>query len=296
MPLRQGQVWRFGCYYAFFFGSFVALSQWLVPYYVNVYAMPIATAGMVAAGFSLPAGVVRAVGGWWADRRGARTVLYWAFGASILLLVLLFPPRMELQAPGAGIVADRPGVVTAVTDHEVVIGDLRYALARSDDMEAEIRVGIHEPNEGFHLMPKATFRQVPAVAVGQQVTKGQLLIHGVTAVYFQANRWIFTALVLLLGMTLGIGGGAVFKHIPTYFPGRVGVVGGIVGVLGGLGGFVEPILFGYLLAFTGIWTTCWMLLAVFSVACLVWMHRAVQRMMKANVPILMRNVDQTTSS
>jgi NNP family nitrate/nitrite transporter-like MFS transporter len=51
---------------------------------------------------------------------------------------------------------------------------------------------------------------------------------------------------------------AVYKHIPTYFPHDVGVVGGIVGVLGGLGGFFFPILFGYLLQASGIWTTCWL--------------------------------------
>ena len=60
---------------------------------------------------------------------------------------------------------------------------------------------------------------------------------------------------------MGLGMAAVFKHIPDYYPGSVGVVGGIVGVLGGLGGFFLPILFGSLLKWSGIWTTCWLLLA-----------------------------------
>ena len=38
--------------------------------------------------------------------------------------------------------------------------------------------------------------------------------------------------------------------------------GGIVGVLGGLGGFVCPVIFGYLLEATGLWTSCWMFFAV----------------------------------
>ncbi|MBI2929426.1 MAG: MFS transporter, partial [Verrucomicrobia bacterium] len=63
-PLRRVRVWRFGLYYAFFFGGFVALSQWLIPYYVNVYTMPVATAGFLTAMFSLPSGLIRAVGGW----------------------------------------------------------------------------------------------------------------------------------------------------------------------------------------------------------------------------------------
>jgi len=290
-PLGQIRVWRFGFYYAFLFGSFVALSQWLVPYYVNVYTMSIATAGLLAAAFSLPAGIVRAVGGWLADRKGARTVLYWSFGLSIALLVLLFPPRMELQAPGQGLLADRPGVVTAVSDTEIIVDTTRYGLQSGDSGEAEITLGIHDPSEGVHLFPRANFRQYPVVEIGQRVGKGDMLARGVTQLYFQANRWVFTAIVLAIGIMLGLGSGAVFKHIPTYFPGRVGVVGGIVGVLGGLGGFAEPILFGYLLAATGIWTSSWMLLALFGIACLLWMHVVVRRMVSAQAPELSRRID-----
>src|SRR5690606_28082303 len=35
--LRSIRVWRFGLYYFLVFGCFVALAQWLVPYYVNVF-------------------------------------------------------------------------------------------------------------------------------------------------------------------------------------------------------------------------------------------------------------------
>lgn len=48
--------------------------------------------------------------------------------------------------------------------------------------------------------------------------------------------------------------------------------------MGGLGGSLRPILFGYLLEWTGIWTTSWRFLFVISVACLVWMHTVVRRM------------------
>lgn len=295
-PLRFVRVWRFGLYYAFVFGGFVALSQWLVPYYVNVYAMSITTAGFLAAVFSLPASLVRVAGGWAADRVGARTILYWTFGLSLVFLVALFPPRMEIQAPGKGVMAYRPGTVTAVSDREVVVGEDRYVVQQPGASQTEVRLGIHEDNEGFHLMPKASFQQRPVVSVGERVAKGQLLASGVTRVYFQANRWIFTLLVLVVGVLFGLGTGAVFKHIPVYFPGRVGVVGGIVGVLGGLGGFVQPILFGYLLGVTGIWTSCWILLALLALVCLVWMHVVVRRMMHARVPSLMRDFDQTQPS
>ena len=59
-----------------------------------------------------------------------------------------------------------------------------------------------------------------------------------TNIYFQANVWVFTALVFIIGIMMGIGKAAVYKHIPEYFPRDIGVVGGIVGVLGGLGGFI----------------------------------------------------------
>ena len=62
-PLKVLRVWRFGLYYFFVFGGFVALAQWLVPYYVNAYATTVALAGALAACNSLPSGVIRAVGG-----------------------------------------------------------------------------------------------------------------------------------------------------------------------------------------------------------------------------------------
>lgn len=292
-PLKLLRVWRFGVYYAFTFGSFVALSQWLVSYYVSVYGTSVALAGSLAAVFSLPSGVVRVVGGVLSDRIGARTVLYWTLGSSIALLALLLPPRMELQTPGPGVLAARPGVVTAVSEGEIRVGEDRYVLQQEvSESDARIRFGVHHDGEGFLFLPTASFRQIPAVAVGATVAKGQLLARGVTLVYFQANKWIFTTIVLLLGLVMGLASGAVFKHIPTYFPGQVGVVGGVVGVLGALGGFIEPIAFGALLGATGIWTTCWMLLAGFAIACLVWMHAVVRRLMHERAPDLMRQIDR----
>ncbi|MBI2027084.1 MAG: NarK/NasA family nitrate transporter, partial [Deltaproteobacteria bacterium] len=69
-PLKTVRVWRFGFYYFLVFGCFVAFSQWLVPYFVNVYYLPLVTAGIFAALFSFPSGVIRALGGWISDRWG----------------------------------------------------------------------------------------------------------------------------------------------------------------------------------------------------------------------------------
>ena len=92
-PLRNLQVWRFSLYYFFVFGGFVALALWLPHYLVNVYSVDIRTAGMAAATFSLSASLFRAYGGHLSDRRGARTVMYWTFGFSmVVLLMLSYPP------------------------------------------------------------------------------------------------------------------------------------------------------------------------------------------------------------
>ena len=112
-----------------------------------------------------------------------------------------------------------------------------------------------------------------------------------TKIFFQANVWIFAVLVILIGSIWGIGSAAVYKHIPDYFPEQVGVVGGMVGVLGGLGGFVCPIVFGYLLEGTGLWTSCWMFMLLISLICIIWMHRVIQKMMHEKHPNLMRRIE-----
>ena len=272
LPLRDMRVWRFGLYYFLVFGAFVALAQWLVPYYLTVYGMPLAVAGLLASIFSLPSGVIRALGGWASDKFGARATMYWVLSTCALFFLLLVAPRMEIKSPGEGVLAEQKGEVKSVSRTEIVIGDKRYKL------KDETKVDPKEFDEGMIVLPKFRSWHEPAVIVGQSVKKKELLARGVTIVYFQANVWVFTGLVFLAGIMMGIGKAAVYKHIPEYFPQDVGVVGGLVGVIGGLGGFVCPILFGYLLAGTGLWTSCWLFLALVSIICLVWMHTVILRM------------------
>ena len=127
--------------------------------------------------------------------------------------------------------------------------------------------------------------------MGDEVVRRQLLARGVTRVYFQANIWIFTALVFVVGILMGVGKAAVYKYIPEYFPREVGVVGGIVGVLGGLGGFFCPVAFGLLLQATGIWTTCWMLFFALSLVCLVWLHLVVRSILARCAPHLAHRIE-----
>jgi len=67
---------------------------------------------------------------------------------------------------------------------------------------------------------------------------------------------------MVLGFFMSLGKAAVYKHIPVYYPDRVGAVGGVVGLVGGLGGFVLPIAFGMLNDLTGVWQSCFWLLFV----------------------------------
>ena len=121
--------------------------------------------------------------------------------------------------------------------------------------------------------------------------KKQLLAKGTTRIVFQANMWVFTVLVVLIGIIWGIGKAAVYKHIPEYFPNEVGVVGGMVGVIGGLGGFVCPIVFGYLLQGTGLWTSSWMLMLLISAIALWWMNSVINKMMRERDPMLNKQIE-----
>lgn len=284
LPLKESRVWRFGLYYFLVFGSFVALAQWLIPYYVNVYSLSIVSAGFMATAFSLPAGIFRAAGGWLADKVGARIVLLWIFTICLVCMIFLFIPRMEIQAPGQGVMANKPGIVNLVSPNKIVVGNDTYILQTrtGDSSEVTIRFGIHHDDEGFLFLPTTMFHQVPKVKKGDAVMKGELLARGVTMIYFQANKWIFSVLVFIIGIMLGVGGAAVYKHISDFYPANIGTVGGIVGVLGGLGGFFGPIIFGYLLEATGIWTSCWMFLAGLTIICIVLQRLAVSENVTKN--------------
>jgi NNP family nitrate/nitrite transporter-like MFS transporter len=101
----------------------------------------------------------------------------------------------------------------------------------------------------------------------------------------------FAALTFILGMFMSFGMAAVYKHIPVYYPDNVGSVGGLVGMIGGLGGFVLPIAFGVMADLTGVWTSCFMLLFLLVSGAMLWMHLAIRRMERREVPEL-RNLPQ----
>jgi NNP family nitrate/nitrite transporter-like MFS transporter len=195
---------------------------------------------------------------------------------------------MDIQSPGEGVMAARAGTVSSVSPSEIVVDERRYPIKPRRDP------GISQ--DDVLVLPTLSSWHEPVVQVGQQVPKRQLLAKGVTHIYFQANVWIFTFLVFVVGIAMGIGKAGVYRYIPDYFPTEVGVVGGIVGVIGGLGGFFCPIIFGYLLRATGIWTTTWMFLAALSLVCLVWLHFVVRRMLKREAPVAVRHIESANPS
>lgn len=289
-PLRLMRVWRFGLYYFFVFGGYVALSQWMIPYYVNAYQMSIATAGLMAAVFSLPSGLIRALGGWMSDRWGARAVMYWVLGMSLVCCLMLIVPRMETETPGAGVNALVGGTITTVGADFIEL-QTKGGIVRKFPFSPRTEGSTVSKNDALLVWPMMHSWQEPIVKVGDVVVRKQLLARGITHIFFQANVWIFTGIVFVLGISMGIGKAAVYRHIPDYFPTEVGVVGGIVGVLGGLGGFVCPIIFGYLLEWTGLWTSCWIFFSVLVVVSLAWMHVVVRSIMAKEAPDALRLIE-----
>lgn len=107
------------------------------------------------------------------------------------------------------------------------------------------------------------------------------IIHGIEGpISFSTQMSLvpFVILIFILGFFMSLGKAAVYKHIPVYYPGHVGAVGGLVGMIGGLGGFILPIAFGVMNDLTGVWTSCFMLLFLIVAVSLAWMHFAVRRM------------------
>jgi NNP family nitrate/nitrite transporter-like MFS transporter len=94
--LRDPAVWKYCQYYSIVFGGYVALSLWMVNYYVGEFGLDIRIAALLAACFSLPGGVLRAIGGWMSDKWGAHSVTWWVMWVSWVCLFLLSYPQTEM--------------------------------------------------------------------------------------------------------------------------------------------------------------------------------------------------------
>jgi NNP family nitrate/nitrite transporter-like MFS transporter len=216
-PLRHLRVWRFSLYYVVVFGAYVALSVWLPKYYVDVFGLSLQKAALLTALFIFPASLLRPLGGWLADRFGARRVMYWVFGSMMLAL-------LALSAPNGHLVLYVPERIVAGGTKEV----MRFVM----------------------------------------------------------GPWLFTLLVFIVGVGMGIGKAAVYKYIPEYFPKDVGAVGGLVGLLGALGGFFLPPLFAWAYKLTGIPQTTFFILFLVTGVSFLWLHAVVMQILRQATPQL----------
>src|SRR3990172_5708167 len=96
MVLKDPTVWRYSQYYSIVFGGYVALSLWMTKYYISEYGFDIQLAALLAAGFSIPGGVLRAIGGWFSDKYGAHLVTWWVLWISLVCLFFLSYPQSDV--------------------------------------------------------------------------------------------------------------------------------------------------------------------------------------------------------
>jgi len=93
--LKDPKVIKYCQYYSIVFGGYVALALWMVQYYIGEYGLDIRVAALLAACFSLPGGVLRAVGGWLSDKHGAHKVTWWVMWVCWICLFLLSYPQTD---------------------------------------------------------------------------------------------------------------------------------------------------------------------------------------------------------
>ncbi|MFA5242461.1 MAG: nitrate/nitrite transporter [Sulfuricella sp.] len=93
--LKDPKVWRYSQYYSIVFGGYVALALWMTKYYVSEYGFDLKTAALMAAAFSIPGGVLRAIGGHFSDKYGAHSITWWVLWVSLACLFVLSYPQTE---------------------------------------------------------------------------------------------------------------------------------------------------------------------------------------------------------
>lgn len=91
--LKDPKALRYFQYYSLTFGGFVALALWMPSYYMSAYGFSLKPGALMAMVFALPGSLIRAYGGWLADKYGAYKVtrsVMWA--ALFCLTVIAYPP------------------------------------------------------------------------------------------------------------------------------------------------------------------------------------------------------------
>jgi MFS transporter, NNP family, nitrate/nitrite transporter len=95
--LKDPKVWKYSQYYSIVFGGYVALALWMTKYYISEYGFDLQTAALLAAAFSIPGGLLRAMGGYYSDKFGAHTVTWWVLWVSLVCLFFLSYPQTQVS-------------------------------------------------------------------------------------------------------------------------------------------------------------------------------------------------------
>ena len=74
----------------------MAPALWMLQYDVGEFGLSIQAAALLAACFSLPGGVLRAVGGILSDKFGAHQITWWVLWVSCICLFLLSYPQTDM--------------------------------------------------------------------------------------------------------------------------------------------------------------------------------------------------------
>jgi NNP family nitrate/nitrite transporter-like MFS transporter len=116
--LKDPKVWRYSQYYSIVFGGYVALALWMTKYYVSEYGFDLKTAALMAAAFSIPGGVLRAIGGHFSDKYGAHSITWWVLWVSLACLFFLSYPQTEFTIH----------TVTGPTTYHVGLGPIAFTV------------------------------------------------------------------------------------------------------------------------------------------------------------------------
>ncbi|MBZ0104215.1 MAG: NarK/NasA family nitrate transporter [Sulfuricella denitrificans] len=116
--LKDPRVWRYSQYYSIVFGGYVALALWMTKYYVTEYHFDLTHAALMAAAFSVPGGVLRAVGGYFSDKFGAHSITWWVLWVSLVCLFFLSYPQTEFTIH----------TVTGPSTYHVGLGPIAFTI------------------------------------------------------------------------------------------------------------------------------------------------------------------------
>jgi MFS transporter, NNP family, nitrate/nitrite transporter len=174
--------------------------------------------------------------------------------AALLTALFIFPA--SLLRPLGGWMSDRFGARRVMY---AVFGSMTLALLFLSAPEGHIVIYASRPDD-----PGATYE----------------------IMQFVMGPWLFTILIFIVGVAMGVGKAAVYKYIPEYFPHDVGAVGGLVGMLGALGGFFLPPIFSYLWIATALPQSAFFVLFLLSAGSFLWLHLVVLRILKDASPHL----------